>query len=323
MGTYQAHDETSVAMSDTKRKLDRLQLPETMGGKRVLDIGCNEGYFCGLANERGATDVTGIDFVASNIAFAKQRYGREGIRFLEQSWAKLPEGPFDLVMWTSAMHYELDPRSIVNAIGSRLAPDGLFVLECGVIMSPPGKYFAPVPRIADTRWYPSRDFLVNEILVGFSVRQVAEPQITSGDVVPRAVFHCRKALPVVLLVRGASGAGKTTLAERLRASATKLVNLDVLISQMGNNRHPHDPFEKFLVDNYDPANLGKIYDGIDQVNLSKQFADWLVRAVAGTDEVVILEGYLSDKQSSLIEQTLRGRAVVWDLRRVPTGGYAA
>src|ERR1019366_9846031 len=111
MSTYQSHGDASGSISDTKRKLARLQLPQNLAGKRVLDIGCNEGYFCGLAAERGAIEAAGIDFVAANIEVANQRYARDGVRFLLQSWAQLPEGPFDLILWVSAMHYELDPRS--------------------------------------------------------------------------------------------------------------------------------------------------------------------------------------------------------------------
>jgi SAM-dependent methyltransferase len=315
MNTYQSHGDSSESISDTKRKLARLQLPESLAGKRVLDIGCNEGYFCSLAAERGAIEVLGIDFVAANIEFATQRYAREGVRFLQQSWAELPEGPFDLILWVSAMHYELDPRSIVKAIASRLAPDGLLVLECGVMMLP-GRSFVPVPRIADTRWYPSRDFLIDGILAGFSVRQVAEPEIADGDFVPRAVFHCRKALPTIILLRGGTGEGKTTLVERLRDSATKVIELDVIVSRMGQNPYPHDPFEKFMVSNYDPTDLTRIYHGIDESPFARQYAEWLSSAVAATDDVVIFEGYISDKQCALIEQSLRHKALVWDMTRI-------
>jgi SAM-dependent methyltransferase len=315
MSTYQRHGDSSESISDTKRKLARLQLPESLAGKRVLDLGCNEGFFCGLAAQRGAIEVIGIDFEASNIEIAKQRYARDGIRFLLQSWADLPPGPFDLVLWTSAMHYEMDPRSVVNSIASRLAPGGLLVLECGVMMVP-GRSFVPVPRIADTRWYPSRDFLVDEILANFSVRQVAEPEIAEGDFVPRVVFHCRQSLPTVILLRGQTGEGKTSLVERLRPSATKVIELDVLVSRMGENPYPHNALEKFMVSNYDPTDLTRIYHGIDESDFARQYADWLSSSVAATDQVVIFEGFISDKQCALIEQSLRQKALVWDMKRV-------
>ncbi|MBW8778114.1 MAG: methyltransferase domain-containing protein [Burkholderiales bacterium] len=314
MATYQSHEASATSVSDTQRKLGRLMLPDDLTGKRVLDVGCNEGFFSALARERGASEVIGIDFVKENIDFARERYADRGVQFRHQSWGSLPEGPFDLVLWTSAMHYELDPRSVANAICDRLAPDGLFVLECGVIMQP-GKEFVPVPRIADTRWYPSRDFLVDEILSRFSVRQVAQPEIAQGDFVPRSVFHCKKALPIVLLIRGQTGTGKSTVAERLKNSATKSISLDVFVSRMGTNRHPHNDFEKFVIEHYDPANLSKIYSGIDSANYTKQYVELLAAGIAKTDEVVIFEGFMTDAQCTAVANTLNGKAIVWDMQR--------
>jgi len=312
---YQSHDATSTSVSNTRRKLSRLKLPDSLAGMRVLDIGCNEGYFCGIANERGAAEVVGIDYVASNIEVARQRYSREGIRFVLQPWKDLPEGSFDLIIWASAMHYELDPRLVVDSIATRLAPGGLFVLECGVIMSH-GKEYVPVPRIADTRYYPSRDFLIDCVLAEFSVRQVAEAESADGDLVPRAVFHCRKASPIVVLIRGNSGVGKSSLAERLKGSATKTISLDMVVSRMGQNSYPHDAFERFMVAHYDPADLTRIYLDIDEADLTSQYVDWLAKMVAATDAVVIVEGFMSDKQCLSIKRRLKDKAQVWDLKRV-------
>ncbi len=314
MTTYQAHEPDVKAISDTQRKLQRLQIPENLSGKRVLDIGCNEGYFSNLARERGAIDVTGIDFVASNVEFANQRYGGEGIRFLRQTWATLPEGHFDLILWTSAMHYDLDPRSVANSIFNSLSPDGLFILECGVVNAP-YKEFVPVPRVADTRWYPTYEFLLHEVLPQFSVRHVAQPEIALGDYVPRSVFHCRRGKPEVILIRGDSGSGKSSLTERLRCSATKVVSLDLFVSRLGLNKHPHDELERFIVANYDPSNLGQIYLGVDSASLTVPYARLLASAVANTDKLVVIEGMVTDAQISAIKQALEGRAIVWDMQR--------
>lgn len=314
MTTYQAHDPDTKAISDTQRKLARLQIPQDLSGMRVLDVGCNEGYFAHLARERGAVDVTGIDFVGSNIEFATKRYGGEGLRFLHQTWDTLPDGPFDLVLWTSAMHYDLDPRSVTDAIFEIMSPGGLLILECGVIGAP-HKEFMPVPRTADTRWYPTLEFLLEEVLPRFSVRQVAQPEIAEGDYVPRSVFHCRRAEPEVILVRGPSGQGKSTLAERLRPAATKVISLDLFVSRLGVNKHPHDDLERFFIANYDPVNLGRIYKGIDEAGLTTAYAELLAKAVAKTDSVVLIEGLLTDAQAAALTRTLAGRAVVWDVQR--------
>lgn len=315
--TYQDHDASGAAISSTQHKLERLQLPQRLDGKRVLDIGCNEGYFSALASERGAREVFGIDFVASNIEFAKKRYERPGLQYLHQGWSKLPDGPFDLVLWTSAMHYELDPGSVARLVHERLAPDGLFVVECGVLNTP-GREMMPVPRIADSRWYPTLEYLESRILAGFSVRQVAQPEIANGDYVPRSVFHCRKSRPTVILIRGNSGDGKTTMASRLRGSTSKVVALDMLVSRLGVSKHPHGALEEFLIAHYNPRDLGSLYNAIDTAGLTVDYAKLLACAVAATDDLVVFEGFMSDAQSAALTQALEARALVWDMRRAAT-----
>src|SRR5215211_5001748 len=130
---YQTHAADEVGMSDSQHKLERLLLPPSLAGKRVLDIGCNEGFFSREAARRGAARVVGIDEDAAALEAARSRYGSTGVEFRHQRWNVLPEGPFDLVLWTSAMHYEPDPAEVIKRIARALTPDGLFVLECGVL----------------------------------------------------------------------------------------------------------------------------------------------------------------------------------------------
>lgn len=315
MRTYQTHDEEQAGISNTKRKLERLKIPSDLSGKRVLDIGCNEGYFCNLARARGAKEVIGIDYVPASIEFAKAKYPREGISFLCRGWDKLPDGPFDLMIWSSAMHYESDAAAIARKILERLAPGGLFILECGVL-EVPGSQFVPVPRVADTRWYPTKDYLIDSILHGFSVRQVASPEIAEGDFVPRSVFHCTRALPIVMLVRGQTGAGKSWLARTISNGATKVLSLDLLVSKLGVNKFPHDALERFAKEAYDPGDLGKIYNGIDQQGLTEDYVAMLSKVVAASDKMVVIEGFMTDLQRDALAKRLSGKAAIWDTTRL-------
>src|SRR4051794_24568346 len=113
--TYQSHGD-QPGVSDSQRKLERLQIPADLTGKRVLDIGCNEGVFCAVFAKRGAKEVMGIDRNKSALDFARQHYGHLPITFHQQSWDQLPDGPFDLVLWSSAMHYAANPGEILGAI---------------------------------------------------------------------------------------------------------------------------------------------------------------------------------------------------------------
>ncbi len=77
--------------SDSSGKLQALKLPN-LEGKSLLDIGCNEGFFCMEAKKRGAARVVGIDRGAEFIEAAKKRAPE--IDFRCQTWETLPEGPF-------------------------------------------------------------------------------------------------------------------------------------------------------------------------------------------------------------------------------------
>jgi SAM-dependent methyltransferase len=70
---YQSHD-GEKSTSDSNRKLERIKLPTSLKGKSVLDIGCNEGFFCAEAVRRGATRVLGLDNSQAAIDFASQHY---------------------------------------------------------------------------------------------------------------------------------------------------------------------------------------------------------------------------------------------------------
>lgn len=91
--TYQTHTDVP-GVSNSKRKLERLKIPADLTGKRVLDIGCNEGFFCAEFARRGAREVVGVDRNKPALDFAREHYGNLPINFINQSWDELPEGPF-------------------------------------------------------------------------------------------------------------------------------------------------------------------------------------------------------------------------------------
>ena len=107
--------------SDSPGKLKALKLPD-LEGKSVLDIGCNEGFFCVEAKKQGATRVVGIDKVPAVIEAARQR--APDIDFRCQTWDTLPEGPFDVI---TCFHYL--QRDLFPKLGARLTPGGLLIVE--------------------------------------------------------------------------------------------------------------------------------------------------------------------------------------------------
>src|SRR5436190_17791996 len=99
-------------------KLEAIPLPPYMVGKRILDIGCDFGFWSFLAAQKGAQHVLGLDrnrevrgigFV--NVVEVNRRRaideGRENVSFAEANLGKQwPEfGSFDIVFCLSMYHH--------------------------------------------------------------------------------------------------------------------------------------------------------------------------------------------------------------------------
>lgn len=311
--TYQTHAPDQKGMTDSAHRLGRLNIPADLKGGTVLDIGCNEGFYCKTAVDRGAGRVIGIDSSASALAIARQLYGGiPEIEFREQGWQRLPmDGPFDLVLWTSAMHYELDPLHVLKQIADRLSPSGILVLECGVNHSP-GKEMTRVQRHDGALWYPTLRFLEEDLLAGFSFRRKADPEQTGTDPMLRSVYHCAKRMPEVILFRGATGIGKSTAAAAMQAAATKTIALDMFLYRMMTAKYQRTALEQYVFAMARPTNLTEVYDGIDATGLTNEYAKELAKGVAATDRLVLIEGYMTNAQCSAFKDILRSRAKVWD-----------
>jgi SAM-dependent methyltransferase len=312
--TYQTHDDAAKGMSDSARKLARLKMPADMTGKSFLDIGCNEGYFCNAAASRGSNRVVGIDFVGSSLDFARQRYPNPVIEWRHQSWDVLPEGPFDVVLWSSAMHYEPDPAKVLGNIANLLTPTGMLILELGVIPMPTQEMIL-VQRHSDSRWYPTELFLTTTLLRPFAFRRVADKETTEGDPVPREVYHCHRRQPLVLVIRGESYDGKSNLARNLAPAATKVIALDSFMFRIAMASFHHTPTQQYIHQNYNASDLTSLYYGIDEAGLTRNYAALLAQAVAPSDGVVVIEGLMTDQQVNALADQLRSRAIVWDATR--------
>lgn len=317
---YQTHDPDEKGMSDSARKLARLHLPEDLSGKSVLDIGCSEGFFCHVAAQRGAAKVVGIDIIKSGLEFARERYSHPTIEFRHQSWKTLPDGPFDLVLWTSAMHYELNPKGVFDRVRQILKSDGKLVLECGIALGNT-KEMVMTARPNDTLWYPTMRHLVENLLADFATRQVAWPEKTPGDPLPRIVLHAQRRLPTVLVFRGAGHYGKSASAAAVAASATQLISLDNWVATAKRAPHHQNEVQQFIRDKADPGKLDSFYEAIDAAGLTEEYATLLAKSVSESDRLVVFEGAMTDAQLAALTRMLSDKALVWDADRCfPSGG---
>lgn len=106
----------------------KAMLPD-FSGKRVLDLGCGYGWHCAWAADHGAASVLGADCSQRMLEAAREKNARAGVeyRLLSIEEADFPEGSFDVVVSSLALHYVEDIRAVYRKVHKWLTPGGLFV----------------------------------------------------------------------------------------------------------------------------------------------------------------------------------------------------
>jgi tRNA (mo5U34)-methyltransferase len=104
-------------------KLPYYGLPDDLRGKRVLDIGCAEGFFSFEAERRGAREVIGIDSFPDSVRrfnIVKEARQSNATAFLMNVYDLEPKrlGTFDLVLFYGVFYHLKHPQLALERIRS-------------------------------------------------------------------------------------------------------------------------------------------------------------------------------------------------------------
>jgi len=255
--------------SESLEKLKALRLPP-LKGKKFIDLGCNEGFFCGFALFAGAAEITGIDRSEAAIGLARSRFPE--CRFLAQSWEQLPEEKFDVILLLSALHYAEDQEALIHRLMAALDTGGVLIMELGVLSSGKSEW-VKVKRSIDERWFPTRSKL-GEILEPYAWKIVSRSVAQAGDPVNRFVVHVTTMRPFAYLMLENPGMGKSTIARTLFSrTQIPVVRGDMIYQRIRDGLVESDPALKQAV------TVGLEVGGNDQAAnsaLSAGLADRLV-----------------------------------------------
>ena len=172
-----------------------------LDGRRVLDVGCGNGYHCWRMLGAGATEVIGIDptplFVLQFKAL--QSYLQQpGIHVLPMTLEAMPEHlpVFDTVFSMGVLYHRRDPMEHLMSLKHKLALGGQLVLETLVIegdedalLEPNGRY----ARMGNVWQLPSPSLAARWLsLAGFSEIEIVDVGATSSEEqrrTPWMTFH--------------------------------------------------------------------------------------------------------------------------------------
>ena len=132
------HDRRAVRVQMAKLAL-RLERLADQGARplRLLDFGCGDGLFLGVAKAMGA-DATGIDVSASRTHAARS----DGLRILPDLATLDGEGgaPLDAVVLSQVLEHVADPLALLRALRRRLRDGGI------LFVAVPNAHGVSIPR---------------------------------------------------------------------------------------------------------------------------------------------------------------------------------
>lgn len=298
--------------SRTLEKLKALRLPG-LEGRAFLDVGCNEGFFCGFAHFQGARRAVGLDHSERFIARARARFPE--CEFHRQGWDRLPDGPFDVILLASALHYAEDQPALVHELVNLLSADGTLVLELGIASSRKAEW-KRVKRGIDERDFPSMPML-REMLAGYAWKWMGPSVLQDGDPVPRHVVHISRRRPVAYLLMQPPGYGKSSLASGLfQRAGIALVSGDQEIGRAAEGKNPVSAaLHAAISENYSPFHLDQTIERIFERGLGADLVSlWMEQAGEGD---VALDAFVPLARHGEVERLLVARGYLpvrleWD-----------
>lgn len=298
MAQYQSFPEVG-GDSLSLEKLRALSLPD-LNGRRFLDVGCNEGFFCGFAKFQGAERVVGIDHSALFIERARRRFPE--CEFYRQDWQHIPEGIFDAILLASSLHYAEDQAELIQRLVERLAPDGVLVLELGIVQLMKNDW-VKVERGIDERLFPTMTKL-RETLEPYAWKWIGESVPQAGDPVPRHVVHISRRRPFAYLLLQPPGYGKTTIAKSLFLPAgVPSVSGDELILQVATGRkEAPEQLQALLAEDFSPFRIDQMIRKVFKAGLGHDLVELFRREAGGAD--FALDVYIPDEHHALVESLL-------------------
>jgi SAM-dependent methyltransferase len=99
-------------------------------GKKVIDVGCGEGYGPALLARR-ARKVLGVDIAPEVVEHARRQYGAENLSFrlMDVNRLEVPPQSFDLAVSLQVVEHLPDVSGYFAEIARVLAPDGVALLS--------------------------------------------------------------------------------------------------------------------------------------------------------------------------------------------------
>ncbi|MCJ2010418.1 class I SAM-dependent methyltransferase [Methylobacterium sp. J-092] len=304
--------------SNSFAKLLLLGVPN-LKDKSFLDVGCNEGFFCKAAEIAEATKIIGIDIDQDVITRAKHRY--PNIDFRCMSWNDLDSDKFDVILFSSAIHYADNQISTIKSMLDRLKEDGLLILELGLFPHGSPNVNKITRSAGDVREYYSLDY-IEGALPGFVIRLVGDSVKQAGDPVSRKVLHIRKRKPCMAVLSSASHTGKSVFVNAFfnginSSDHINVIAVDLILHKIRNNQFQETDGIAQTIREYGLATsfeTNNIMNYIFSYNKLEDFISFALAVDCSPGKDVVWEGFIPPEYHHQFVETVSNRGFfVWEL----------
>ncbi|MBX7150568.1 methyltransferase domain-containing protein [bacterium] len=123
----QTYDTTLNPVRDLSNEIVKNWMTD-LYGKRLLDLGCGTGYFCEIAEKKGAQTVIGIDHSEKMISIAQKKLKTTQLICQNLETTQWPDLKFDLIVSALVVGYISNLKDFFSKIARVLEKKGVFLI---------------------------------------------------------------------------------------------------------------------------------------------------------------------------------------------------
>lgn len=124
-----------------------------LDAKKVLDVGCGQGFFGEMLKSIRDIEVWGIELDAASAKEATRRLNNVLSGDVENNLNALSDGYFDCIVFNDVLEHLADPWHILRIIKSKLSPQGVIVSSIPNI-----RYFYALREVLLDKQFPYREY---------------------------------------------------------------------------------------------------------------------------------------------------------------------
>lgn len=294
--------------ADSGALLAALALPP-LAGRRFLDMGCNEGYFCGYAFFDAASRIVGVDNDPVAIARARSRF--PACAFVESDWNEFLEScaeKFDVILCAAGLRHAENPRAFLAALMRLLAAGGVLILQTALLENAKPGQCEPGEdgrfRLSARPGLFGHMAWLEKLLEPYVYKHMGPCPEPCGAPLAGHVFHVRNPLPCAILLMGAPGSGKSSTARKLFPHLP-VVNGDLLLASAESDADQYPKIAGLMAQKISWQRLDLVISGIFASGALGEYVEMILKAAQGRD--FVFDGFIPEEEHGRFAAALEAR----------------